>query len=342
MLVLFSNSKILKLICTKLFLGLLFCLYTLSSTQASETLNIYSTMPEKYSSKVFEAFTKQTGIKTQVIRLSAGEALARIEAESRNPQADILFGGPDEIFEVAAAQDLLTNLPPAGDGIPERYRSRNEKWHSWGLMPLVFMANTNFLEKNGLKAPKSWQDLLNPAYANSLQMADARTSGTATERIYALAALYGETGAFAYQKQLHKNIQLYTKSGQGGAIPIATGQAAAGIFYLPDALDTQQQGYPVIVTYPEEGTTYGITGVAILKGTRKSDTALKLVNWLESAEFANVLIINKINYLPLHRDAHITEPMLDISKVKLIDTDMEWRKNKRQEFIQRWISDIIQ
>ena len=122
-----------------------------------------------------------------------------------------------------------------------------------------------------MKAPESWQDLLDPAYKNSLQMADARTSGTATERIYSLIAVYGVDGAFDYQKKLHQNIQLYTKSGAGGALPIAQGQAASGIFYLVDALDIVQQGYPVVITYPKEGVTFGIEATGIVEGAKNLD-----------------------------------------------------------------------
>jgi hypothetical protein len=36
--------------------------------------------------------------------------------------------------------------------------------------------------------------------------------------------VFGEDGAFDYQKKLHQNVQMYTKSGgAGGARPIATG-----------------------------------------------------------------------------------------------------------------------
>ena len=51
--------------------------------------------------------------------------------------------------------------------------------------------------------PESWNDLLDPRYKNNLQMADARTSGTATERIYSLVKVMGEDPAFAYQKKLN-------------------------------------------------------------------------------------------------------------------------------------------
>ena len=47
------------------------------------TLNAYTVMPEKYASKVFEQFTKDTGIKVNFIRFSSGEALARRKGTTR-------------------------------------------------------------------------------------------------------------------------------------------------------------------------------------------------------------------------------------------------------------------
>ena len=50
------------------------------SVNAAEQLNAYSIMPEKYASKVFAEFTKDTGIKVNFMRFSSGEALARLNA----------------------------------------------------------------------------------------------------------------------------------------------------------------------------------------------------------------------------------------------------------------------
>ena len=41
-------------------------------------LNAYSVMPEKYASRIFAEFTKDTGIKVNFLRFSTGEALARL------------------------------------------------------------------------------------------------------------------------------------------------------------------------------------------------------------------------------------------------------------------------
>ena len=74
----------------------------------------------------------------------------------------------------------------------------------------------------------SWDDLLNPAYKNMLQMADARTSGTAVTRIFSVLEVNGrdEEKAFAYLKKLRQNVQVYTKSGGGGTLPVGLGRRA--------------------------------------------------------------------------------------------------------------------
>ena len=58
-------------------------------------------------------------------------------------------------------------------------------WTAIADDPLVFMTNNKFLKENNLKPPASWNDLLDPAY-KQLQMADARTSGTAVTRIFSV------------------------------------------------------------------------------------------------------------------------------------------------------------
>lgn len=160
-----------------------------------------------------------------------------------------------------------------------------------------------------MHAPESWNDLLDPRYKNNLQMADARTSGTATERIYSLVKVMGEDPAFAYQKKLNGNIQMYTKSGAGGAMPIATGQCGSGIFYIVDALDIQQQGYPVVITYPKDGVSYGIEATGIVKGAKNMDAAKKFVDWAASKKFADFIVANKINYVPTRSDVKTSNPL---------------------------------
>jgi iron(III) transport system substrate-binding protein len=309
---------------------------------ASGELNAYTIMPEKYASQVFEAFSAETGIKVNFMRFSSGEALARVVAEKNNPQVDILLGGPADTYEAGIKEGVFEAYRPAGaDGIPDKFRSKENYWTGIGIIPLVFLTNSKFLADKGLEAPASWYDLLDPAYKNGLQMADARTSGTATERIYSLVKIMGEDEAFAYQKKLHQNIQMYTKSGAGGAMPVATGQAASGIFYIVDALDIQQQGYPVVISYPKEGVSYGIEATGILTGARNLENAKKFMDWVSSKTFAQLLVDKKINYIPTRGDVEVTNPALDLSKVNLVEVDVTWKGENRKAFVDRWINEVI-
>ncbi|MGB4406787.1 MAG: ABC transporter substrate-binding protein [Sphaerochaeta sp.] len=307
------------------------------------TVNVYSIMPEKYATKIFSEFTKDTGISVNFVRLSSGEALARLIAEKGNPQVDALWGGPADTYEAGIPEGVFAQYSPKeADKIPAKFRSEEQYWTGIGIIPLCFLSNNEYLKSKGLQVPTSWLDLIDPKYGQSLQMADARTSGTATERIYSLVKVFGEDEAFEYQKKLHNNIQLYTKGGAGGAMPVATGQAAAGVFYIVDALDIQQQGYDLSVSYPKEGVTYGIEGSGIIQGAKNLGAAKVLMDWASSKRLGEVMVENLINYIPTRGDVVVTNPALDMSNVKLLEAQAEWKGDNRARFVEKWIDEIIQ
>lgn len=322
--------------------ALLAGLVVLTASANAAELNAYTIMPEKYASQIFAQFTKDTGIKVNFLRFSTGEALARLTAEKSNPQVDVLLGGPADMYAAGVTEGILEAYRPANsDAISSAYRDPNNYWTGIGLIPLCFLTNTKFLEKNKMQAPTKWADLLDPRYKNNLQMADARTSGTATERIYSLVKVMGEDEAFKFQKAMNANVQMYTKSGAGGAMPIATGQCASGIFYIVDALDIQQQGYPVTITYPEDGVSFGIEATGVVKGGKNNAEAKKFVDWATSKKFAEFIVANKINYVPTRNDVKTSNPILDLTKIKTISVDVTWKGEKRKEFTQRWINEVI-
>ena len=180
----------------KTVLSALVGLATLCMGVNAAELNAYTVMPEKYASRIFAEFTKDTGIKVNFLRFSTGEALARLTAEKGNPQVDALLGGPADMYAAAKKEGILEAYRPAdSDAIAPEMRDPENYWTGVGVIPLCFLTNTKFLKKNNMEAPTKWADLLDPRYKRNLQMADARTSGTATERIFSLVKIMGEDEA---------------------------------------------------------------------------------------------------------------------------------------------------
>jgi iron(III) transport system substrate-binding protein len=312
---------------------------------AATTVNAYSIWPENYAQPMFTAFEKASGIHVNFVRFSSGEALARVIAEKANPQVDVLFGGPVETFTAGVGKDVFAAYTaPEAAALPARFKDPHGYWTAIADDPLVFMTNTAFLKQHNLQPPASWEDLLNPAYKNMLQMADARTSGTAVTRIFSIImAFHGnEDAAFAYMKKLRQNVQLYTKSGGGGTLPIGLGQAGGGIFFIVDALYTRQQGYDVQISFPREGIGSAAECIALLRGARNPEPAKKLIDWATSPAAQSLYVKEKINFLPANPQVAPDPSMVAILKnANILTIDDAWAGANRQRVVARWVAEVL-
>lgn len=312
---------------------------------AQTTINAYSIWPENWARPMLQEFEAASGIKVNFLRFSSGEALARVIAEKGNPKIDVLFGGPVETFAAGVKEGVFDSYkPPSFADLPARFKDADGQWVAIADDPLVFMTNSKFLAENKLAAPASWDDLLNPAYKNGLQMADARTSGTAVTRIFSILEVNGrdEDKAFAYMKKLRQNVQLYTKSGGGGTLPVGLGQASGGIFFIVDALDTRAKGYDVQISFPKEGIGTAAEGIALIKGAKNPDGAKKLIDWASSPAMQSLFAKHKINFVPAHPKVETEASLAAILKpAKIFAIDDAYAGPNRKKVVDRWVTEVL-
>ncbi len=325
--------------------GLLFALLPFGVVHSAESVNAYSIWPENWARPMFEEFEKATGIHVNFIRFSSGEALARIIAEKGNPRVDVLFGGPVETHIAGIKEGIFEPYkPPSFAALPARFKDPDAYWVGIADDPLCFMSNNKFLKDNNLKPPISWNDLLQPAYKGMIQMADARTSGTAVTRIFSIIEVYNrdENKAFDYMKKLRQNVQVYTKSGGGGTIPIGLGQAGSGIFFIVDALKTKQEGYDVVISFPKEGIGTSVEAIALIKGAKNPAPGKKLIDWSTSAAMQSLYAKYKINFVPANPEVKI-EPSLEevLKAAKIFPIDEVWAGQNRKRIVDRWINEVL-
>jgi iron(III) transport system substrate-binding protein len=315
------------------------------AAHAQNTVNVYSIWPENWARPMFEEFEKATGIKVNFVRFSSGEALARVTAEKNNPRVDVLFGGPVETFAAGVSEGLFEPYKsPSFAKLPPRFRHADGQWTAIADDPLVFMTNDKFLKENNLKAPASWNDLLAPQYKNMLQMADARTSGTAVTRIFSVLEVNGrdENKAFDYMKKLRPNVQLYTKSGGGGTLPVGLGQAGGGIFFIVDALDTKAKGYDVTISFPKEGIGTAAEGIALIKGAKNADLGRKLIDWATSPAMQSQFAKYKINFVPAHPDVQVEPSLAAVLKgANIFAIDAGYAGANRKRIVDRWVAEVL-
>jgi len=335
-----------KLLSFLLTLTLVFSLLLSIAYAAEQTLNAYSIWPENWARPMFEEFEKATGIHVNFIRFSSGEALARVIAEKDNPKVDVLFGGPVATHIAGIAEGVFEPYKPlAFDVLADRFKDPDGYWVGISDDPLVFMSNEDFLKENNLNPPSSWYDLLDPAYEGLMQMADARTSGTAVTRIFSILEVFDrdEEKAFDYMKKLNKSIQVYTKSGGGGTIPVGLGEAGAGIFFIVDALKTQQEGYKVVVSFPKEGIGTSVEAIALIKGAKNPELGKKLIDWASSPAMQNLLSKYKINFVPAHPDVDVEPGLAKVLEgaANVFPIDSKFAGENRKRIVEKWVEEVL-
>src|SRR4030043_64027 len=252
------------------------------STRAADVLRMYTALDPNEAKVYIDGFTKDTKINVEWVRMSAGEVLTRLKAESKNPQVSVWYGGPSVEFIAGRKEGLITpyKSPVGVPFLKGNLRDPEDYWMGFYFGAIGFGNNTNFFEKNKLAYPTSWQDLLQPEFKANISIAYPYTSGTSFTTLATLVQLMGEDKAFDYWKRLDPNIHHYNNSGSACVTQAGLGEIAVGIAFSHDILAKgTSKGYPIKGTFPSEGTGYEIGGLALVKGGEEHELAKKLIGW---------------------------------------------------------------
>ncbi|KLO24422.1 ABC transporter substrate-binding protein [Marinitoga sp. 1197] len=321
--------------------GILFILILSLFVLSFSELIIYSSVDEANARKILNAFSKQTGIEVKYIFLSSGPALARLEAEKENPQADVWFGAPMPNHIIAKERGLTTSYKTTSVyGIAPNFYDVEGYYHAFYMNPLGIGVNLKVLEQIKADLPKSWMDLLKTEYRNMIQYPSPQTSGTAYAFITGLISIYGEDGMIDYLKKLAKNVQSYTQSGTGPSKSVGVGQAGLGIQFTPAFFQFKEQGYPIEVVFPKEGVPYEAACVSIVKGAKHKYEAKVLVDWLLSKKGQQTIVDEKTFFYPVRSDVNFGT-LQPLSTIKLITVDEIWAAQNKKRIVERWIKEVL-
>lgn len=311
---------------------------TVPSFAAKDRILAYTTLDEPLARAVFEAYEKDTGVKVEWVRLSTGEAVARMEAERKNPQVDIWFGGVG-LGHIEAKDKGLTTpyVSPNAKNIPAKFKDKDGYWTGIYAGALCFVSNINRLKELGVEAPKSWADALKPEFKGHIQMANPASSGTAYNVIATVVQLWGEEKGFEYMRDLHKNISQYTKSGSAPGKNAAIGEIPVGIGYAHDQVKLVSQGYPLVITFPSEGTGFEVASISLVKGGPNPELAKRLIDWALTERAAKLYAAECV--VPFV-DVPLKKGAIPISQVNTINQDDVWAAANSERLIERWQNEI--
>jgi len=310
-------------------------------------LNVICSVQAEWCNMIQTVFAKSTGIKVNMSLKGSGEALAQLIAERANPKTDVWFGGTGDPHLQAAEQGLtLEYKSPALSQLHTwaQRQAAQSNYRTVGIYsgPLGFGYNTELIAKKKLPVPKSWSDLLNPAYKGEILVANPASSGTAYTMVATLVQLMGEEKAFDYMNALHKNIDQYTRSGTGPIKALARGETTVSIRFVHDGAGEKLQGFPVETITPAEGTGAEIGSMSIIKGARNLEAAKKFYEWALTPQAQQFGAAARQFQLPSNKATPVDPRVPDFKAIKFINYDYAkyGASAERKRLIAKWEKEV--
>jgi iron(III) transport system substrate-binding protein len=196
------------------------------------------------------------------------------------------------------------------------------------ISPLGY--NTSLVKKE--EAPKSFNDLLDPKWAGKLVKAHPAYSGTIMNATFQTARELG----WEYFEKLAKQRVLQVQSATDTPKKIALGERAVmvdGAGYL--VIRYKEEGQPVEIVYPEEGTPVAAAPSAVFKAAPNPNAARLFQNWMHSREAQQLVVDWARQYSP-HRQTVEKPGVRKLSDIKLMQEDPEGVDKTSEEIKARY------
>lgn len=304
-----------------------------STAFADGKLVLYYSHAAEWSDPIIQGFEDKYGVDVELVSLGTGECLSRIQAESANPQADIVWGGVVESYIPVA--DLLesyesTQIPYLYEGV---YDTENFKWYAFDLEPMVMVYNTDIVKE----APTKWADLLKEDYFGKIATADPVKSSSAFACIMAIIGAYGQEdgGGYEFLEKMIPNLDSIVLSSSSSVYKgTADGEYSVGLTYEEAALRYRNEGASIEVVYPEEGTNIFMSPVTIVKGGPNTENAKLFVDYVLSEEVQSTLA--SIWRRSSRTDVALPEAFISTTDIPVCNYDINWVVENTEEFNEFW------
>ena len=245
-------------------------------------------------------------IDVQWVDMGSQEVLERIRAERANPQADVWFGAPAEIFSRAAREGLLAPYTPTwAEAVPPEARGRGDQWYGTYLTPEVIAYNTEAVSRE--EAPKDWDEVVEPRWRGKVLIRDPIASGTMRAIFGAqIARSVARTGSpesgFEWLRRLDANTREYVLNPTLLYQKLGRQEGVITLWDMPDIATIQRRlGLPFDYVFPASGTPVLVDAIALVRGSRQPEAARRYYEFVTTRE-ALVTAAERFMRLPARTD----------------------------------------
>lgn len=297
---------------------------TVGTTALAAEVNIYSYRQPDLIAPLLDAFTEETGIKTNVLFLNKG-LVERMKAEGENSPADLIF--TVDIGRLSEAKTEGVTQPvdsgAVNGAIPENYRDPEGHWFGLTTRGRVVYASKDRVAQDAI----TYEELADPKWKGKICI----RSGQHIYNVALIASIIahaGEEKAEAWLNGVKDNLARKPNGNdRAQAKGIFAGECDIGIgntYYVGlmknNEKEPEQKEWAdsIKVLFPnagDRGTHVNISGMALAKHAPNKDDAVKLMEFLASPKGQEIYAEQVYEY-PVDPNASVSDTVKSFGDIK--------------------------
>jgi iron(III) transport system substrate-binding protein len=260
---------------------------TIPALAQSGEVNVYTYREAKLVQPLIESFTKETGIKVNIMSGASGLE-QRIKVEGTNSPADILLTVDIARLEEAVQAGITQPLKSAviDQVVPPQFRDPEGHWAGVSMRARVVYASNERVKQSAI----TYEELADPKWKGKICIRSGQHMYN-NALFAAYIAHYGEAKAEEWLRGLKANLAQRPSAGDREvARDIAAGKCDIGLgntYYWalmkndePDKKAWADATRVILPTFKDGGTHVNLSGVVLARHAPNQANAMKLIEWL--------------------------------------------------------------
>lgn len=253
----------------------------------SGEVNVYTYREAKLIQPLFDAFTKDTGIKVNMISASMGLE-QRIAAEGVNSPADVLLtvdiSRLEDAIRLGITQPIKSEL--LDKTVPPAFRDPEGHWYGVSMRARVVYASKERVKQSAI----TYEELVDPVWKGRICVRSGQHNYN--NALFAgMIVKHGEAKTEEWLRGLKANLAQKPSGGDREvARDIAAGKCDIGLgntYYWalmlnkePDKKAWAESTKVILPTFKDGGTHMNVSGVVLAKNAPNESNAVRLIEWM--------------------------------------------------------------
>ena len=229
-------------------------------------LTAYTTLPAETAAILSEVYERENKVRVNFVPMSSREILQKIRDDAVSDPTvvrtvDIVLADSKILREAAELNLLTPYTSEANDAVRDTFKDAQDRWVGVWYDPIIFCANRDYLRKT-VDLPDTWEKL---AAAKKIRVGitDFLAADASANLMFQMIGNFGDAKTYEILSGLHKNVVQYAKFLSNPVRQAGMGEVDISVAVESETLRYLQDGYPLKIIYPADGTAYLLTGFAI-------------------------------------------------------------------------------